>query len=105
MALTHVFVTFEFVPTFNEFDTRFREEWSELKNKCVSDSYRMWGDEALVPVWAQLAADSLSRGMELPVKTLRCLELMDLDGVVSTGDVDVLMPEDELYPLPVASIR
>ena len=38
MALTHVFVTFDYVPTFNEFDTRFRHEWSDLKGKGTNDS-------------------------------------------------------------------
>lgn len=104
MALTHVFVDFDFVPTFNEFDTRFRKEWSKLKGKNVNDSYRMWGDEALIPVWALLAVDSLTKGVDLPVKTLRCLELMDLDGLVAEGDVSALVSEDELYPLPVATL-
>lgn len=104
MALTHVFVDFDFVPTFNEFDTRFRKEWSELKGKGVNDSYRMWGDEALIPVWAQLAVDSLARGVELPARTVRCLELMDLDVLVASGDVSEIVSEDELYPLPVATL-
>lgn len=104
MALTHVFVTFDYVPTFNEFDTRFRHEWSDLKGKGTNDSYRMWGDEALIPVWAQLVSDALSEGVSLPDATVRCLELMQLDDVVTSGEVAALFTDDELYPLPVASL-
>lgn len=102
MALTHVFVNFSSVPTFNEFDTRFRCEWAGLKSKGTNDSYRMWGDEALIPLWVQLACDAVEQGVSLPDATVRCLELMGLDAVVASGDASVLCAEDELYPLPVA---
>lgn len=102
MALTHVYVNFSTVPTFNEFDTRFRHEWAALKCKGTNESYRMWGDEALIPLWVQTACDSLSEGVSLPDATIRCLEIMGLDGVVASGDASALFAEDELYPLPVA---
>lgn len=105
MALTHVYVTFTMVPTFNEFDTAFRIEWADLKSKNTNDSYRMWGDEALIPVWADLVSGALAQGVELPDRTVRCLEIMELEQEVVSGDIAGLDESNDLYPVPVASLE
>lgn len=103
MALPTVSLTFTEVPTFNKFDSQFRIKWSELKGKPTEDSYRMWGDEALLPLWTQIASIAIDRGDALPDTTLRCIELMELEDLVF-GGVITLSEDFELYPQPVAEL-
>lgn len=103
MALPNIVQEFTTLPTFNEFDTQMRTQWSRVRDRNIKDSYRAWGDESLVPLWANFLVDSKEKGAQLPDKTLRCLHLMGLDDIVLSG---VLIDnEDELYPVPVAVFK
>ena len=49
MALPNIVQEFTTLPTFNEFDTQMRTQWSRVRDRNIKDSYRAWGDESLIP--------------------------------------------------------
>ena len=79
-------VNYTTVPTFNQFDIQVRTTWSESKGKDRLRSYNLWGDEALIPTWANFIGDLNRSGTPIPDQVERCLVLMDLDSVL-VGDV------------------
>lgn len=102
--MAEVNVAFATVPTFNEFDTAFRTQWAQERDKELRDSYRLWGDDTLLPAWVDLVYYAVQHDIELPAAVQKCLQLMDLETVVHTGDFSRFEEYSEPRPTPVAEL-
>lgn len=105
MALPEVTVSFSYAPTFNKFDSSFREEWSRLRDKPITKSYGAWGDEALIPLWMNIVSQSIERGDNLETDTLTCIEIMGIEDAVFSGVTKLGKDHYNLYPLPIARLE
>ena len=102
--MAEVNVNFTTVPTFNEFDTAFRTQWAKERDKELRDSYRLWGDDTLLPAWVDLVYYAVQHDIELPDTVKKCLQLMDLESAVYTGDLSRFDEYPEPRPTPVADL-